>query len=165
MEIVENKRIVYEFGRFVLDPNERTLFSDGVPLHLPAKEFETLLLLVENNGRALSKDEMITAVWQDSFVEEGNLAKQISRLRKIFNAEGGVKIETLPKHGYRFSADVNQVTQPFEETILQKRTVNRLTVEFEEERNDAPLLPAANRKIPIAAILGLASILLILSAV
>ncbi len=136
MEIVGNKRIVYEFGRFVLDPNERTLFLDGVPLHLPAKEFETLLLLVENNGRALSKEQLISAVWQDSFVEEGNLAKQISRLRKILNAEDGVKIETLPKHGYRFSADVKQITQPIGETILQKRTVNRLTVEFEEERND-----------------------------
>jgi len=156
METSENKRVIYEFGKFLLDPEEKTLFSDGVPLHLPAKEFETLLLLVENNGRALSKEQLISAVWQDSFVEEGNLAKQISRLRKIFNAEGGVKIETLPKHGYRFSADVNQITQPFEETILQKRTVNRLTVEFEDERNDAPLLPATNRKIPIAAIFGLA---------
>ena len=49
-----------------------------------------------------SKEQLIAAVWQDSFVEEGNLAKQISRLRKILNAEDGVKIETLPKHGYRF---------------------------------------------------------------
>src|SRR5688500_3711709 len=164
METAENKRVIYEFGKFLLDPEEKTLFSDGVPLHLPAKEFETLLLLVENNGRALSKEQLISAVWQDSFVEEGNLAKQISRLRKIFNAEGGVKIETLPKHGYRFSADVNQITQPFGETILQKRTVNRLTVEFDEERDNRPLLPTANRNIPIAAIFGVASILVILSA-
>ncbi|HUR98832.1 MAG TPA: winged helix-turn-helix domain-containing protein, partial [Pyrinomonadaceae bacterium] len=74
MESAENKGFVYEFGRFVLDPREKTLLVDGVPMHLPAKEFETLLLLVENNGKALSKDQMMSSVWQDAFVEEGNLA-------------------------------------------------------------------------------------------
>ena len=62
METAENKRFAYEFGKFVLDPQEKTLFAEGAPLHLPAKEFETLLLLVENNGRALSKEEMMAAV-------------------------------------------------------------------------------------------------------
>ena len=68
METVENKRFVYEFGKFLLDPTEKVLFSDGRPLHLPAKEFDTLLLLVQNNGRALSKDEMMAVLWHDAFV-------------------------------------------------------------------------------------------------
>ena len=99
MEVSASKRFIYRFGKFALDPREKTLFADGRPLHLPAKEFETLLLLVENSGRALSKQEIMSAVWRDSFVEEGNLAKQISRLRKRLNAGGRPIIETLPKNG------------------------------------------------------------------
>ncbi|HEY7180056.1 MAG TPA: winged helix-turn-helix domain-containing protein, partial [Blastocatellia bacterium] len=110
MEKNGNKGFVYEFGKFVLDPKGKTLFSGGKPIHLPAKEFETLLLLVENNHKALSKDEMMGALWRDSFVEESNLAKQISRLRKILNSDGEQFIETLPKHGYRFSADLRLTT-------------------------------------------------------
>lgn len=128
----------------MLDPFEKTLFENGKPLHLPAKEFETLLLLVQNNGKALSKEQMIQVIWQDSFVEEGNLAKQISRLRKIFNTDGENLIETIPKHGYRFSANISRILKPTEKTILEKYTVKKLTVEFEEEIEDnSPLLPAA----------------------
>src|SRR4051794_8411558 len=105
MEATESERFIYEFGEFVLDPKEKTLLFRGTPIHLPAKEFNTLLLLVENNGHALTKDEMMTAIWDDAFVEESNLAKKISRLRKIVNTEGQELIETLPKHGYRFKAD------------------------------------------------------------
>ena len=83
MESTENKRFVYEFGQFVLDPEEKILVVDGVAVHLPTKEFETLLLLVENNGRALSKDEMISTVWQGSFVEEGNLANRFRRYERF----------------------------------------------------------------------------------
>jgi Tol biopolymer transport system component/DNA-binding winged helix-turn-helix (wHTH) protein len=141
MEVSGNKRFVYEFGRFVLDPNEKTLFADGVPVHLPAKEFETLLLLVENNGRALSKDEMIAAVWHDSFVEETNLAKQISKLRKIFNTNGDRFIETLPKHGYRFTADLRLAELEIEgPIILEKRTVKKLTVKLENDFEEPPPL-------------------------
>ena len=57
METAENKRFVYQFGKFLLDPQEKTLLADGKPIRLPAKEFETLLLLVENNGKALAKEE------------------------------------------------------------------------------------------------------------
>ncbi|NJM53790.1 MAG: hypothetical protein HC846_10635 [Blastocatellia bacterium] len=92
---------------------------------LPAR-FETLLLLVENNGRALSRKEIMAAVWEESFVEEGNLTKQVSRLRKLLNGNGDVNIETLPKHGYRFSAQVERIFQPENETILEKRTLERV---------------------------------------
>src|SRR5688500_460651 len=121
MEARENNEIIYEFGGFVLDPRERVLLFGGQPVHLRAKEFETLLLFLENNGRAMSKEEMISALWQGAFVEEGTLVKQISRLRKIFNDGGTAFIETLPKHGYRFSAEVDRVFRP-RERILEKRT-------------------------------------------
>ena len=132
MEATENKGFVYEFGKFILDPREKTLYSDGVPVHLAAKEFETLLLLVEHNGKALSKDAMMAAIWQDAFVEESNLAKQISRLRKIFNNKDEQFIETLPKHGYRFSADMSATTAPVDDpVVIEKRTVKRVTVAYD----------------------------------
>lgn len=134
METADNTGFVYEFGKFRLDPDEKTLFVDDTPLRLPAKEFETLLLLVEHNGRAMSKEEMMSAIWQDAFVEESNLAKQISRLRKILNADGEEFIETIPKHGYRFSADLRRMSAILDSPIVvEKRTVNRLTVAYEGE--------------------------------
>lgn len=162
MQTTGKKGVIYEFGKFVLDPNEKTLLVGDKPIRLPAKEFETLVLLVENNGRALSKEEMISAIWQDAFVEEGNLAKQISRLRKIFNTDAEKLIETLPKHGYRFSADLRLVSRLAEEpVILEKRTVKRVTFESEIE-DETPALPSKSKSItrlPIFAALGLAALI------
>ena len=142
MEVVDDKRFTYEFGGFVLDPHERTLVGGGVPIHLPAKEFDTLLLLVEHNGSALRKEEMISAIWHDSFVEEGNLAKQISRLRKIINSNGTQYIETIPKHGYRFKADLRRAyIEPEDSLIIEKRTLKRVTLAVESE--DEPKRPRA----------------------
>jgi DNA-binding winged helix-turn-helix (wHTH) protein/TolB-like protein len=138
-EVIENKRFVYEFGKFVLDPEEKTLFSEGSPVHLPSKEFATLLYLVEHNGRALTKDEMISAIWKDAFVEESNLPKQISRLRKLLNENGQQLIETLPKHGYRFSAELRRaIPQIQEPAIIEKRTVRRVTFAYENDTATAP---------------------------
>ena len=108
-ETAENKGLIYEFGKFVLDPQERVLLADGKSVHLTDKVFDTLLLLIEHNGRLLTKDEMMATLWEESFVEESNLAKNISRLRKILNTDGVELIETLPKRGYRFRADVKQI--------------------------------------------------------
>jgi len=164
MDKIENKGFVYEFGKFVLDPEGKTLFSGGKPIHLPAKEFETLLLLVENNHKALSKDEMMKAIWQDTFVEEGNLAKQISRLRKILNTDGEQFIETLPKHGYRFSADLRLTSPVAEEPIiLERRTLKRLTLAVENEIEDQPLAlrvkPKMALRAPTVALLALTGLL------
>ena len=108
-ETTENKEFIYEFGKFVLDPQERILLADGKPVHLANKVFDTLLLLIRHNGRLLTKDEMMSSIWEESFVEESNLAKNISRLRKILNADDVEMIETLPKRGYRFAAEVTQI--------------------------------------------------------
>src|SRR5437868_2927164 len=105
-ETVENKGPLYEFGGFVVDPDERVLLVNGKNVHLADKIFDTLLLLLRHNGHLLTKDEMMSRLWEDSYVEEGNLAKNISRLRKILNSEGTEFIETLPKQGYRFVGEV-----------------------------------------------------------
>jgi eukaryotic-like serine/threonine-protein kinase len=104
-------RDLYEFARFRLDATERTLTRDGVPVPLAPKVFDTLLVLVMNSGLVLEKEELLRAIWPDSFVEESNLAQNISQLRKALG-EGTAEqrlIETIPKRGYRFVAEVRKV--------------------------------------------------------
>jgi DNA-binding winged helix-turn-helix (wHTH) protein/pimeloyl-ACP methyl ester carboxylesterase len=100
----------YGFGVFRIDVTERVLFGEKGVVSLTPKAFDTLLVLVENSGHVLSKEELMEKVWPDSFVEENNLAQNISALRKALDEEGsGQKyIETVPKRGYRFVADVRE---------------------------------------------------------
>ena len=107
--MVEKTDVTYVFGEYSLDPAERKFARNGEPIHIPAKEFDTLLYFVQNPGRVLSKDEMMSAIWDDTFVEEGNLAQYVSRLRKLIDTNGHSHIKTLPKRGYRFDADVKTV--------------------------------------------------------
>jgi DNA-binding winged helix-turn-helix (wHTH) protein/TolB-like protein/Tfp pilus assembly protein PilF len=96
----------YAFGPFLLNPAEHELLRSGQPISLSPKTFDVLVVLVENRGRLLEKEELIRAVWHDTFVEEGNLCVTISLLRKAFSDEQGY-IQTVSKHGYRFVAEVN----------------------------------------------------------
>jgi DNA-binding winged helix-turn-helix (wHTH) protein len=100
----------YEFGPFRLDTDERLLLRDGRPLALTPKAYETLLLLVEHSGRTLTKDELMRAIWPDTFVEEANLAHNISLLRKALGESPGEQhyIQTVPRRGYRFVAEVRR---------------------------------------------------------
>src|SRR5215472_2246887 len=103
-------RQAYEFGPFRLDPAERALVRGGQPVALTPKVFDTLVLLVENAGRLITKDEFMKQVWADAFVEDGTLAQSISQLRK---ALGDLDvIETVPKQGYRFLGSVRPVPSP-----------------------------------------------------
>jgi len=101
----------YEFGPFRLDPAERSLLRDGNAVPLTPKAFELLVLLVENRGHLLKKDELIERVWPNTFVEEANLVQNVSALRKALDDKNGVQyIETVPKGGYRFTAAVGDHT-------------------------------------------------------
>jgi DNA-binding winged helix-turn-helix (wHTH) protein/TolB-like protein/Tfp pilus assembly protein PilF len=148
MENADHKRLIYEFDGFVLDPNERTLTVNGVPVHLPAKEFDTLSFLVEHSGRAVSKDEMMSAIWGDAFVEESNIAKQISRLRKLLNTGGNELIETIPKHGYRFKVSDLRVreAEPLEPLIVEKRSVKRMKFSYPPPTAVPELPPASSHQ-------------------
>jgi DNA-binding winged helix-turn-helix (wHTH) protein/pimeloyl-ACP methyl ester carboxylesterase len=101
---------VYEFGAFRLDVRERRLLCDGQPVALTTKVFDTLRVLVEHAGRLLTKDELMRCIWPDSVVEENNLNHNISVLRRAVGeqATGQRYIETVPRVGYRFVADVKQ---------------------------------------------------------
>src|ERR1700722_989696 len=102
---------LYEFGPFQLDPPERLLLCDGQPVPMPPKAFDLLVVLVERSGHLVEKEELLKAVWRDSFVEEGNLSVTVSVLRKALNDDRGMHkyIETVSKRGYRFVADVRRV--------------------------------------------------------
>jgi DNA-binding winged helix-turn-helix (wHTH) protein/tetratricopeptide (TPR) repeat protein len=99
----------YAFGPFRLLPGERILRRGSQVLPLPPKAFETLLLLVRNAGHLMRKEDLITALWSDSFVEAGSLTSQISFLRKVLAESGaGPYIQTVPKLGYRFLPPVTR---------------------------------------------------------
>ena len=108
---------LYEFGPFRLDVRRRTLAREERAIALAPKTFELLVLMVRNSGRALSKQELMTALWPDTFVEETNLSFQISTLRKALGEAGATFIETVPKHGYRFGSQVSAVAEPEAEAI------------------------------------------------
>lgn len=99
---------VYQFGEYRLNGESRLLTCLGKPIPLTPKTFELLLLLLDSQGRALSRDELIGSLWRDTFVEEANLSFQISSLRKALGDRGASYIETLPRHGYRFACPVNR---------------------------------------------------------
>lgn len=149
----------FEFGPFRMDPAERRLLRDGQPVPLTPKAFDALLIFVENSNRLLGKDELIAKLWPDSFVEESNLAQNVSTLRRALGEQpdGRQYIETVPKRGYRFIAEVRlmQREQPlpaYVETAYSARApVNIVPAEeaetvtalvapsFEAEAEDPPL--------------------------
>ena len=104
------KHHLYEFGPFVLDPGERLVRHGAARMELPPRAFDTLLVLVENSGHLLEKDALMRTVWRDTVVEENNLSQVIYLLRKALrDGEDGVRyIETVPKRGYRFVAEVRE---------------------------------------------------------
>lgn len=97
-----------EFGGFRLDPDERVVYRGDDPVALTPKAVETLLTLVANAGRIVDKSALMQAVWRDTFVEEGNLSQQIFHLRRALGdqPDGQPYIETVPRRGFRFVADV-----------------------------------------------------------
>jgi TolB-like protein/two-component SAPR family response regulator len=100
----------YEFGPFRVDAANRLLLRTGVIVPLTSKVFDILLVFVQNSGRLLDKDDLMREVWPDSFVEEGNLARNVSTLRKALGASPNEHqyIVTVPGRGYRFVARVKE---------------------------------------------------------
>ena len=109
----ERNREIYEFGEFRLNVTERFLVrsADGERVPLSEKAFETLCVLVRNDGHLVSKNELFNRVWAESFVEENNLNKCIHALRRALGEQPGERqfIETIKKHGFRFVAEVRRV--------------------------------------------------------
>ncbi len=127
-EAVTSKTIkhLYEFGPFLLDPQERLLLRDGQPIKLTDKVFEILCVLVR----------LMEKVWpDDKFVEEGNLSRSVSTLRKELgeSPSENLYIETVPKRGYRFVASVRDVVDGGSDLIVEEHSQSRVVIEEKEE--------------------------------
>jgi DNA-binding winged helix-turn-helix (wHTH) protein/TolB-like protein/Tfp pilus assembly protein PilF len=108
----------YEFGPFVLDTIQHALLKQGKPVDITPKTYDTLLVLVQNGGRMLSKEELMATLWPDSFVEESNLTQQVSMIRKALgeSANDPRYIVTVPARGYRFNPEVQSCEEKGERT-------------------------------------------------
>lgn len=107
-----NRPPLYSFGPYVLDPEHLVLSTGGTVVSIPPKALKILLTLVERGGSVVSKQELLDAVWPDSFVEEGNLTQNIFLLRRELGRtpKGEDYIQTLPKRGYRLTVPVRTVS-------------------------------------------------------
>jgi DNA-binding winged helix-turn-helix (wHTH) protein/TolB-like protein/Flp pilus assembly protein TadD len=131
---------LFGFGPFSIDAAERVLVRDGQVVPLTPKAFDLLLVLVENNGHLVEKDELMRVLWPDTFVEEANLTNNISLLRKALAVDDEHQyIETVARRGYRFVAEVAESVEPCTRLVP-------------EERSSAPLtlVPPANAEPPVA---------------
>jgi hypothetical protein len=86
---------LYEFGPFRVDPTERLLLREGHSVAVKARVFDILLALIRRSGHLVDKSELMTAVWADSFVEEGNLTVGVSLLRKALGDDIGLVIRDI----------------------------------------------------------------------
>lgn len=102
---------IYEFGPFRLEAAERRLLHKGEPLAITSKGFDLLLLLVQNSGYLIEKEEIMREIWPNLTVEENNLTVHVSTLRKLLGEDHGQHnyIKTVPTRGYRFIAKVREV--------------------------------------------------------
>ena len=101
---------LYAFGDFRVDPQNRVLMRAEEPVALTPKGFDVLLVLVRSGGRIVSKEELMQAVWPDSFVEESNLTQTVFMLRKALGETAKQKyILTVQGRGYRFGPEVSTV--------------------------------------------------------
>jgi DNA-binding winged helix-turn-helix (wHTH) protein/Flp pilus assembly protein TadD len=142
------KTLEFQFGKFRVDAGSRALTRDDTPIALNRRSFDVLLYLVQNPGRAVTKEELLQSVWPDAHVDENNLTQSISALRKALEEKPGAHgyIATLPGRGYQFIAPVSRLGEldetressaavilPGGSFVLQQRTMTT-TVVTEERR-------------------------------
>ena len=119
----KKEKCIYRFGPFQLDAGEQLLLRDGQRVYLTPKDFELLLRLIKNRGHILEKEELMKEMWPDTFVEEGNLNRHISTIRKALGEKQQRReyIETIPRRGYRFIAHVLELRDESIRTIGVER--------------------------------------------
>jgi DNA-binding winged helix-turn-helix (wHTH) protein/TolB-like protein len=103
---------LYEFGPFLLRLSDRTLFRGQVRVRITARVLDLLVCLVEESGRVVTKERLLERVWEGTFVEEGNVNRTVSTLRRLLEeTEETPYVETIPRQGYRFVAPVRHRTE------------------------------------------------------
>ena len=153
---------LYRFGQFALDSRKRRVSRADSPISLTPKAFDVLLFLAQNPNRLVTKEELLQAVWGNTFVEEGNLTQYISHLRKALgdNSEDTRLIVTIARKGYQFTADV---------TVAEAAAVQVSTAESSLADTQPALRSPADEPVPKAprhwwkaAFVGASAVLLVL---
>jgi TolB-like protein/DNA-binding winged helix-turn-helix (wHTH) protein/Flp pilus assembly protein TadD len=159
---------VYRFGEFALDSRKRTLSRAESPVSLTAKAFDVLLFLAQHPNRLVTKEELLQAVWGDTFVEEGNLAQYISHLRKALGdvSEDARLIVTIARKGYQFTADVTvtKAADSAKQAAVHVSTAERSLADAQPglERPPDEAVPKAPKHWQKAAVVGTSVVLLVI---
>ena len=142
-------KILYDFEGFRVDTHQRCLWRDEDIVSLTPKAFETLLVLIRNNGNVVTKDAILDEVWKDTFVEEATLAQNISTLRKTLAKydKDTEFITTIPRRGYRFVVDVTEINADEEVLVLEKHSVTHIVAE-QEQIHDSVETAVAHQTVP-----------------
>jgi eukaryotic-like serine/threonine-protein kinase len=146
---------LYEFGPFRVDPEKETLLREGELVPLTPKTFQILLVLIRHNEEVVTKDDLMKAVWPDTFVEEANLSRNIFMLRKALGetAQDHKYIVTVPGRGYRLAENVHLV--PEQEISIVAATHQKVQVEVKESRPWSWRWIAVGMAILLAVALGM----------
>ncbi|MCM3869218.1 MAG: winged helix-turn-helix domain-containing protein [Pyrinomonadaceae bacterium] len=148
---------IYRFDDFELDAFKRQLVRSGQPVTLQPKAFDLLLVLVDNGGRLLTKDDLLNLVWPDQIVEESNLTVHMSALRKALGEHRGQHrfVVTEPGRGYRFVADVSEAEVGTgagdEEFSIESHTLSCIVIDGETETGDDSASDAATKALSLPA--------------
>lgn len=148
-----SNRHLYEFGPYRLNAEERQLLREGKAVPLTPKCFDLLLLLVENSGHLLEKNEILERLWPGQFVEESNLSFNISVLRKALgeNGSGRSYIETVSKKGFRFIGQVERISSELSD-VKSDVVLNKSALPFASARaEDASVRTETAGPIPSTA--------------
>lgn len=152
-----SNQLNYEFGPFRLIPKEHKLLHNGQTVPLTPRAFDLLVVLVENSGHMVEKEELLKQVWKTTFVEEGTMTRSVSTLRRVFAEEDGTRqyIETIPTRGYRFVAEVTASNGdgadpggPVERPLVAASSVaeaNGVTPELIDVAGSSTILPVRSR--------------------
>jgi Tol biopolymer transport system component/DNA-binding winged helix-turn-helix (wHTH) protein len=170
--MIRPARYFYKFGPFRVDPTSRRLLRQGQAVQITPKAFDVLLVLIENSGQVIDKEELMKKVWPDTAVEENNLTRNISSLRKALGESPGEHryIVTVPGRGYSFVAEIEELSDEAAELVVEEHNLARLASE-EQATNLHPMVSASgdliNRPrpkssraviVPVLLVIALASI-------
>lgn len=146
--------LYYDFDEFRLDLLNGELLKNGKPIYLTPKSLEILEFFIQNRGRLLKKKELLDSLWSDTFVEESNLIQHIYLLRKVLKQDekDEILIETIPKNGYRFVGQVEEIYQ--NETTENYYEELEESVLFETDKAKDPGLIKPHRSNIIPQVLG-----------
>ena len=147
---------LWQFGEFRLDVCRKILWHGDKSIPMPLKELEVLAMLVRSDGELVTKDELLSEIWKDSFVEESNLSRHIYLLRKTLKDLGADgMIENVPRRGYRFAGEARAIEAS--DIVLERHTRTRTLIELQDAA------ARTERARPYGRLVGYAAMIVILA--